>query len=159
MLWQTRPSMVQIMAWHLFSAKPLFEPMLAYCRLDPWQQISVKYQSKYNNFHIIKSIPENVVCKIAAIFFSVSICYRIRYVSIMSHWWDGPLLLTLLTLIPTWISNNIYHKVWGEITYPFPNFNSATIEVCELISSHILLAMWLLIHVSKRGPWHLQYIP
>ena len=38
----------------------------------------------------------------------------------------GPLLLTL---IPAWISNYIHCKVWDEITYPFPNFNSATIEI------------------------------
>ena len=29
------PSLVQIMAWHLFGAKPLSEPMLAYCQLNP----------------------------------------------------------------------------------------------------------------------------
>ena len=34
-----------------------------------------------------------------------------------------------LTLIPAWISNNIHYKVWDEITYPFLNFNGATIEV------------------------------
>ena len=28
-------------------------------------------------------------------------------------------------------------KVCGEITYPFPNFNNATIEVCEWISNFI----------------------
>ena len=27
------------------------------------------------------------------------------------------------------LSNYTYQKVWDEITYPFPNFNSATIEV------------------------------
>ena len=36
----------------------------------------------------------------------------------------GPLLLT-------WISNYIYYKAWDEITYPFPNFNSTTVEVWE----------------------------
>ena len=34
-----------------------------------------------------------------------------------------------LTLIPTWISNSIHYKVWGEITYPFLIFNGATVEV------------------------------
>ena len=34
-----------------------------------------------------------------------------------------------LTLIPAWITNYIHYKVWGEITDPFPNFNSPTIEV------------------------------
>ena len=40
-----------------------------------------------------------------------------------------PLLLTGLTLIPPWISNYIHYKVWGEINYPFLNFNGATVEV------------------------------
>ena len=34
-----------------------------------------------------------------------------------------------LTLIPAWISNYIHYKLWGEITYPFLNFNGATVEV------------------------------
>ena len=32
---QTRPSLVQIMACHLFGAKPLSKPMLHYCQMDP----------------------------------------------------------------------------------------------------------------------------
>ena len=27
-----------------------------------------------------------------------------------------------LTLIQAWMSDYIYHRVWDEITYPFPNF-------------------------------------
>ena len=38
---------------------------------------------------------------------------------------------------PAWISNYIHYKVWDEITYPFPNFNSATVEVWEWISYFI----------------------
>ena len=34
-----------------------------------------------------------------------------------------------LTLIPAWISNHIHHQVWGEVTYPFLNFNGAAVEV------------------------------
>ena len=34
-----------------------------------------------------------------------------------------------LTLIPAWICNHIHYKVWDESTYPFLNFNGATIEV------------------------------
>ena len=34
-----------------------------------------------------------------------------------------------LTLIPAWISNHTPGKVWDEITYPFLNFNGATVEV------------------------------
>ena len=38
----------------------------------------------------------------------------------------GPFYQYGLTLIPAWISNYIYNKVWDEITYQFLNFNGAT---------------------------------
>ena len=37
------------------------------------------------------------------------------------------------TSILAWINNNEPHKVWNEITYPFPNFNGCTSEVWEWI--------------------------
>ena len=48
---------------------------------------------------------------------------------VMGYCFLGPLLLTWFNLIPTWMSNYIHFNVWDEITYPFLNFNSATIEV------------------------------
>ena len=33
----------QVMAYRLFSGKPLSKPMLGYCQLDPYGQISVKF--------------------------------------------------------------------------------------------------------------------
>ena len=50
---QTRPSLVQIMACHLFGTKPLSEPMPTYYRLASCDQISVTFQSKYmyNSFY------------------------------------------------------------------------------------------------------------
>ena len=36
---------------------------------------------------------------------------------------------TNITLIPAWISKYVHYNVWDEITYPFPNFNGATVEV------------------------------
>ena len=32
---------------------------------------------------------------------------------------------------PARISNYIYFKVWDEITYPFPNFNSASLGMSQ----------------------------
>ena len=32
-----------------------------------------------------------------------------------------------LTLIPVWISNYIYYKLWNEIIYPFLNFNGCNV--------------------------------
>ena len=37
-------ALVQVMACRLFGAKPLLEPMLAYCQLDSWELISVKFE-------------------------------------------------------------------------------------------------------------------
>ena len=39
------------------------------------------------------------------------------------------LALVWFNLNPEWISNHIRYKVWDEITYPFLNFNGATVEV------------------------------
>ena len=41
---------VQIMACRIFGAKPLFKQMLVYCQLDPSEQNSVKFWSKYTFF-------------------------------------------------------------------------------------------------------------
>ena len=44
-----------------------------------------------------------------------------------SYQW--PLLLTWFNLKPALMNNFIHHKVWDEISYPFLNFNGATVEV------------------------------
>ena len=37
------PALVQVMACRLFDAKPLSEPIVGYCQLDPKEQTSVKF--------------------------------------------------------------------------------------------------------------------
>ena len=49
-------SLVQIMICHLFSAKPLLEPMLDCCWLDTLGQIWAQLLSKCNNTHTRKSM-------------------------------------------------------------------------------------------------------
>ena len=39
----------------------------------------------------------------------------------------GPYYSHGLTLIQAWSSSHTQYKVWDEITYPFPNFNEATV--------------------------------
>ena len=39
------------------------------------------------------------------------------------------LFTNIVWLIPAWISYHMLRKVWDEITYPFLNFNGATVEV------------------------------
>ena len=55
--------------------------------------------------------------------------------SSLNHW--DPFYKQSLTLIPPKISNHMHGKVWNEITHPFPNFNSATIEVWRWMSNFI----------------------
>ena len=38
------------MVCHLFGAKPLSELMLGYCKLNYWEQISVKFRLKKDNY-------------------------------------------------------------------------------------------------------------
>ena len=47
----TEWQLIQAMACRLFGAKPLPEPVLAYCQLESWEQISVKFESEYYYFH------------------------------------------------------------------------------------------------------------
>ena len=75
----------------------------------------------------------------------------------------GTILLTWIDLSPAWISIYIHDKLWDGITYPFPNFNGATIEVWEWLSNFVPHFTWhfiaypismvglKLIHVNKRG--------
>ena len=44
---RTWQSLVDEMAWCLFGAKPLPEPMVAYCQIDPQEHTSMKSESKY----------------------------------------------------------------------------------------------------------------
>ena len=46
----TGSALVQVMACCLFSTKPLPKPMLVYYQLDPQEQTSVKFESKYKIF-------------------------------------------------------------------------------------------------------------
>ena len=48
---------------YLFSAKPLPKSVMNYCQFFPQEQISVKFETKYINFHAIA----NFICEMAAI--------------------------------------------------------------------------------------------
>ena len=43
----TVSTLVQVLSCRLLGAKPLPEPMLTYCQLDPWEQTSVKFNLKF----------------------------------------------------------------------------------------------------------------
>ena len=50
---------------------------------------------------------------------------------------SGPFYWHRLTLIPAWIGNDMSDKTQDEITYQFPNFNGAAVEVWEWICNII----------------------
>ena len=60
---------MQVMVCRLFGTKPLPEPMFTYCRLDPQEQISVKFESKYKAFHSTDAF-ECIICNMSVILFS-----------------------------------------------------------------------------------------
>ena len=59
-------ALLQIMACHLFGAKPLSKPMLGYCQLDRQEQTSVKFKTEFYHFHY-RNACENVICQKSAI--------------------------------------------------------------------------------------------
>ena len=50
MLQWTRSSLFQVKSYHLFTAKPLLEPMLIYHQLEPYERTSVNFESKHEIF-------------------------------------------------------------------------------------------------------------
>ena len=52
----TGPVLLRIMACCLFGTKPLPQPTLTNCQLEPYEQTSVKFKSKYKTFHSQKLI-------------------------------------------------------------------------------------------------------
>ena len=55
-----------------------------------------------------------------------------------SHNCRGPFYQHGLTLIASLISKQMLSKMWGEIDYPFPNFNDVTLKVWEWVNNFIL---------------------
>ena len=52
----TGSALFQIMAYRLDGAKPLYEPMLTYCQLEPKEHISMKFCLKCKHFHSRKCV-------------------------------------------------------------------------------------------------------
>ena len=70
--------------------------------------------------------------------------------SIICSWYQ------LVCELYRWIGKNSHYKVWDELSYPFPNFDGATVEIWDWINNFIPRYSILgsrLNHVNKRGPW------
>ena len=54
----TGSALVQVKAWCLFGTKPLPEPVLAFCQLDSWEQLPVKFELEFYHFRSRKCLPK-----------------------------------------------------------------------------------------------------
>ena len=107
---------LQVMPASLFGAKPLPEPMLNYCQLDPSEETPVKFDSKYKTF-IYENAFENFICKMVAIYSKGRWvdCYRISR-------WPGCISAFGICSFNTdfdWFARNIRFKFsWCNIVSP-----------------------------------------
>ena len=62
-------TLVQVMTYHLFGAKPLSEPMWTYCQFDPWNKLQWNLQWN-SNFFTEENTFENVVSNMLASLFT-----------------------------------------------------------------------------------------
>ena len=78
----TGSSVVQIMAHHLFGAKPLPQPVLTYSQWEPCKQISKECESECTDVFQGNAV-ENVVCKVSNILFSPQWVKKTNYARII----------------------------------------------------------------------------
>ena len=86
----SRLSLVQMMVCHLFGAKPLSEPKLAYCSQQHWEQTYVKLKEK--TAHSIKLIDK---CYILALFVS-----SYSFIQTPQHYFTGTGEIVTMTPVP-----------------------------------------------------------
>ena len=102
-----------------------------------WQSMSYEHNSWVKLYFLIQSLIDHYNT-------SLYKCHNGNvWIHMMCILW--PLLLMWFNFNHAWISNYFHYKVWDEITYPFLNFNSYTVEVWEWIS-------------NIMGPLHLRGI-
>ena len=94
----TRASLVQIMACHLFGAKPLSKPVLAYCSLDTWEhELWIKtLQFSYNKMNLKMLFAK-----------CWSFC---RYLKVITWYWTQHSTDKSRTLVRTLNLNNAPHS-------------------------------------------------
>ena len=145
---QPRRSLVQIIACHLAGHKPLSEPMLENCQLDPWEKTCIW----------------NDVREMSAIFFSASMCW---------HWAsmhnDQTCILQFnyhnILYIKVYLTKSLSY--WLTKWYVSPGPKTAGRCACLGEFAHLLGITWLWeVILSKLGrtllrkglPWYMPYI-
>ena len=75
---------------------------------------------------LMKCYTEVMACPL----FSAKPSSELLYTLSPFHWFE-------LISIPAWTSDHMPNKMWDEITFPFPNFNGANVEVWGWIRNFI----------------------
>ena len=102
---------------------------------------------------------------ITALFVQIHLRVQSKENNKTRYYWPtwGPFYWHVLNFCSTRIGNHMSSKIWGEITYPFPNCNGCTLEIWEWISNLISHYDWCnflsmlelkLNHIGKKSPWH-----
>ena len=89
-----------VKACRLDGAKPLSEPMLEFCELDPWVQTAVKFESRKKSFHEENAF-ENV-CEMETIM-SWPQCVK-QAVELLLIWEAMMLMWCHRNLVGTWVN-------------------------------------------------------
>ena len=118
-LW-IRSTLVQKMAFCLFNAKPLFKPVLGYCRLEPWEQTSVKNLMPLK----ISSVKWRTFCRGGdeLTFNPFTVC-NMRYQKAMLH---NPLCFSLITIC---ILPIVYFFIYGNKNFWIDGWNQTNIPL------------------------------
>ena len=105
-----RSALVQIMACCLFGTKPLSKPMLGYCRMEPYEQTSVKFWSKYKTLHSGKCIRKYRLPKWWPSCPGGDELMTLSYDAICHHWTTmSSQILKFLDMISYHLLNLIHH--------------------------------------------------
>ena len=110
---QTGSTLVQVMTYHLVGTKPLPEPMLSYCQLDPRNKL--QWNLNYNTkLFIHENAFITVLCKMA------TILSRVRWVKDMGQWistFAWKLYITIMNMMKQCKTKILWHVInwWSYI--------------------------------------------
>ena len=118
----TGSALVKVMACGLFSAKPLPDPMLAYCQLDLRGQISVKFEFEFYHFHSRKYLWS---CRQMA-----AILFRGRGVNLAVRClitWSSE-----ISKLQDWLYKFPYHSVICQVSQQHCGRDACKIPACKI---------------------------
>ena len=78
-------ALVQVMAWCLFGTKPLPEPMMTYCQLEPREHF-LWHLSQWMKLFFKENTSKCVICKMLAILFRPQGCNTTNQWKVHCHW-------------------------------------------------------------------------